>query len=135
MEDKSGIGYLIVNVATARGAIPLPGASVTVYYEEPDNTGIHSVLTTDMSGKTEKIPLPAPNRALSETPGNIKPYATYTVTAEKDGYYTATGTAIPIFEGITSIQPLEMLPQAEYEPDKIFPRFGLDIVEDRDQKL
>ncbi len=135
MEEKSGVGYLIVNVSTARGAIPLSDATVTVYYEEADNTGVYRVLTTNMSGKTEKIALPAPARALSESPGNEHPYATYTVTTEKDGYYTVTGTAVPIFDGITSIQPVEMLPLSEYDSDNVFPRYGLDIVENRDQGL
>lgn len=135
MSETTSMGYLIVNVSTARGAIPLRDATVTVYYDEPGSTGVHSVLTTDMSGKTDKIALPAPERALSESPGNDRPYATYTVVAEKDGYYTVTGTAVPIFAGITSIQPIEMLPLAEYNSDEVFPRYGLDIVEERDQGL
>lgn len=129
MENTQGIGYLVVNVSTARGAIPLRGATVTVMYDEDGNTSIHSVLTTDMSGKTEKLELPAPSRELSESPGNIKPYATYTVSAEKEGYYPVTNTGVPVFSGITSIQPIEMLPLAEYDSDKVYPRFGLDNTE------
>ena len=135
MEQNKSVGYLVVNVSTARGAIPLPGASVTVYYDSPDNTDVHSVLTTNMSGKTDKIALPAPSRALSEVPGNEKPYATYTISVYKDGYYPANSTAVPIFEGITSIQPIEMLPLAEYNSDEVFPRYGLDITEEKDQNL
>ena len=135
MEQNSAVGYLIVNVSTARGVIPLKDASVTVTYNEPEGTSVFSVMTTDMSGKTEKLELPAPSSALSESPGNIKPYATYTVTVEKDGYYPVTNAGVPIFAGVTSIQPVEMLPLAEYNSDSVYPRYGLDITEDRDQNL
>ena len=135
MENTNSVGYLIVNVSTARGAIPLEGAAVTVYYEVPENTSVFAVMSTDRSGKTQKIELPAPSRELSETPGNTKPYATYTVAVEKDGYYSVTNVGVPIFDGVTSIQPVEMLPLAEYNSDTVYPRFGRDVTEDRDQNL
>ncbi len=135
MEQTNSSGYLIVNVYTARGAIPLKDASVTVSYENPESTSVAAVLTTDMSGKTPKAELPAPSRELSEVPGNNKPYATYTVTVEKGGYYSVTNTGVPIFSGVTSIQPVEMLPLAEYNSDTVYPRYGLDITESRDQNL
>lgn len=135
MEQSNPVGYLIVNVSTARGAIPLADASVMVMYDEPDNTSVFTVLTTDMSGKTEKIELPAPSRELSETPGNAKPYATYTVAVEKEGYYSATNTGVPIFAGVTSIQPVEMLPLAEYNSDTVYPRYGIDLTESKAQDL
>ncbi len=129
MEQSPSVGYLIVNVSTARGAIPLPGASVTVFYDEENNTSVYTVLTTDMSGKTDKIELPAPPRSLSESPGSAKPYATYTLQIDKDGYYRITNTNVPIFSGVTSIQPVEMIPKAEYNPDTTYPRYGLDVTE------
>ena len=135
MEQNSAVGYLIVNVSTARGVIPLKDASVTVFYNEPEGTSVFSVMSTDMSGKTERLELPAPSRELSESPGNPKPYATYTITVEKDGYYPVTNAGVPIFAGVTSIQPVEMLPLAEYNSDTVYPRYGLDITEDRDQNL
>ncbi len=135
MNEPQSIGYLIVNVSTARGAIPLSGASVTVMYDEPDNSSVFTVISTDMSGKTAKIELPAPARSLSELPGNEKPYATYTLQIEKDGYYTVTNTNVPVFSGVTSIQPVEMLPLAEYDPDTVYPRYGIEFSERTNQDL
>lgn len=135
MEQNPSVGFLIVNVSTARGAIPLSDAAVTVLHEEADNSSVFTVLKTDMSGKTEKIELPAPDRALSTAPGNVKPYATYTLQIDKDGYYTVTNTGVPIFAGITSIQPVEMIPLAEYNPDTTYPRYGLDFTENTDPNL
>ena len=135
MNSPENVGYLIVNVSTARGARPLSGASVTVMYDEPENSSVFTVITTDMSGKTPKIELLAPARSLSELPGNEKPYATYTLQVEKDGYYTVTNTNVPIFEGVTSVQPVEMLPLAEYNPDTVYPRYGIEISERSSWKL
>ncbi len=129
MDNNQNVGYLIVNVSTARGAIPLEGASVEVTYDEPDNTSILTVMTTNSNGKTEKIELPAPSRELSEAPGNNKPYSTYTIKIDKEGYYTVTNSRVPIFAGVTSIQPVEMLPLAEYNSDKVYPRKNLNITE------
>jgi len=122
-------GYLIVNVSTARGAIPLAGAAVTIMLDEPENSTVFSVLTTDTAGKTDRIELPAPDRTLSEKPGNSKPYATYTLQIDKEGYYSVTNAGVPIFAGITAIQPVEMLPVAEYDPARVYPRVGLDFAE------
>lgn len=135
MEQTPDVGYLVVNVSTARGAIPLSGATVSVMYDEEDNTSIFTVTTTGNDGKTDKLELPAPSRSLSEVPGNKKPYATYTVSVEKDGYYTVTDVSVPVFSGITSIQPVEMLPRAEYNPDTVYPRFGLDNTEAENPNL
>ncbi len=135
MEQTPDVGYLVVNVSTARGAIPLAGATVTVMYDESDNTSIFQTMTTGGDGKTDKISLPAPPRNLSESPGNIKPYATYTVSVDKEGYYTVTDTSVPVFSGITSIQPIEMLPLAEYNPGTVYPRFGIDNTESENPDL
>ena len=91
---ESSIGYLIVNVSTARGAIPLADASVTVLDEE-NGGGIMTVLTTDTAGKTERIALSAPDRSLSESPGGAKPYASYTLQVEKEDV-ARTGEAAPL---------------------------------------
>ena len=135
MEQNSQIGYLIVNVSTARGAIPLKDAAVTVYFDEAGNTSVSNVLKTDMSGKTEKLALPAPSRTESESPGTDKPYATYTVNVQKAGYYPVTNTGVPVFAGVTSIQPIEMVPLAEYSSGEIYPRFGLDVTESTSPNL
>ena len=123
---ETSIGYLIVNVSTARGAIPLAGASVTVLDEE-NGGGILTVLATDTAGKTDRIALPAPDRALSDAPGGAKPYALYTLQVEKAGYYPAVFAGVPVFAGVTSIQPAELLGLAEYNADSVYPREGLDF--------
>ena len=125
MESMQNNGYLIVNVVTARGAIPVAGAKVTVYDNTSDANPPVAVIYTDSAGKSEKLELPAPSRSLSEQPGNVKPYATYLIEVDKEGYYPVTKNDVPIFTGVTSIQPVDLMPLAEYDSDSVYPRYGL----------
>ncbi len=111
----SEIGYLTVRVTTALGAIPLENAAVTVRGNEDANASVLYSLTTNSDGHTERIPLPAPPRANSETPYDNKPYATYSVDVFADGYLPLHLSNVPVFSSITSIQPAIMIPSAEGE--------------------
>ena len=116
-EQSKGYGYLIVRVSTARGAIPLENASVTVYNYDPEfengRGNIISVHASGAGGLTDRITLPAPPRSLSLSPGGPKPYETYNVTVTKDGYLKQSYINVPVFEGITAIQNADMIPLPE----------------------
>ena len=111
----SEIGYLVVRVTTALGAIPLESASVTVRGTDGENEEIIYSLVTDSDGKTERVALPAPPRTNSETPYNDKPYALYGVDIFADGYIPLHLNEIPVFSSVTSIQPAIMIPSPEGE--------------------
>lgn len=115
-----GEGRLIFRVTTAKGAIPLPGARVTLWdrLPEPDtNRGnTRAVLTTDRDGKTPVTALPAPAKSLSMAPsanGAPPPFACYDAEVFVEGYYTMSYVCIPVFDGITSIQPADLIPLPE----------------------
>ena len=121
----SGEGYLIVQVSTAGGAIPLPGVIVTVRDYDPENGAdvgnVISSMVTDRSGKTPILSLPAPARALSQAPGSrILPYALYSIDVQTDRYYENYYASVPIFDGIVAVQPavLQALPENEYTDNK-----------------
>ena len=135
MEKDLNIGYLIVNVTTARGAIPLEDASVTIYDSDAPGNPLVTSVVTDNSGKTPKISLPAPDRDISMRPGTAKPYASYLIEVGKEGYYPVTNSGVPVFSGITSIQPAEMLPLSEHDSANVYPRSGLDIPENENPQL
>lgn len=122
----TGTGYLIVRATTARGAIPLEGANVTVRnrlpeFEEGRGDAILSAVT-DRSGNTERIALPTPSRETSERPGNAKPYSSYDIEVFADGYYQHRYYGIPIFDGITAVQQADLIPLPENGfPDGITP--------------
>ena len=114
-----GKGFLIVHVTTARGAIPLEGAQVNIRNSLPqsDNTrgDVLYSITTNRDGNTEKITLPAPPRAdsLSPTQNDLPPFATYHIDVYQEGFFGQTYLNIPIFDGITAIQPADMIPLPE----------------------
>ncbi len=114
---QDGYGYMIVHVTTARGAIPLEGAVVTVtdYYGDnlTERGSTIGTYITNSSGLTDKFALPAPPRSLSMSPGNGKGYLTYNIQVAKDGYYQQNYINAPIFEGITSIQNADMIPLSD----------------------
>ncbi|MBQ8409785.1 MAG: carboxypeptidase regulatory-like domain-containing protein [Clostridia bacterium] len=114
VEQASGYGYMIVRVTTARGAIPLENAIVTVHNYDPEfesgRGDVIAVYTTGASGLTDRFALPAPPRALSMSPGNGKSYETYGITVTKDGYHRQEYINVPVFEGITAIQNADMIP-------------------------
>ena len=116
----TGTGYLTVQVTTAGGAIPLEGARINIrsYPEEessvPSSRGdVIASLTSGRDGNTVRIPLSAPPRKLAQRPGNGPPYALYQAEISREGYYDQAYIGIPIFDGITSVQPAILIPLPE----------------------
>lgn len=121
--QNEDFGFLSVNVKTANGALPLENALVTVYSSPPpsrDNepslkdTDVIFSLTTDESGKTERVALATKPIELSQTPNEEFPNLTYNILVTRDGYYDNTYLNVPIFEGITSIQEVLLIPLSEF---------------------
>ena len=117
---QSGMGQLIFRVATARGAIPLEGAQITVWPNIPapgeEGRGqVIAVLYSDRDGKTEPLSLPAPPRSDSLEPSTsgALPFSNYDAEVYLPGYYAPSYTRIPIFDGITSIQSVDLIPLPE----------------------
>ena len=112
-----GVGYLVVHVTTARGAIPLEGAAVHIRTnEEADTTPRADILyatTTNRDGNTERIPLAAPPRENAMAPSEVPPFSTYHLEVRREGYGMQSFIALPIFSGITSVQPVDLIPLPE----------------------
>ncbi len=112
--SQSGIGYLIVRVSTALGAIPVVGASVAVRNNIPTPNAtpkdVIQVMKTDRDGKTPRLELPAPPRQNSQTQNGAQPYATYHIDVHASGYYDQYYNNVPVYDGVTSIQPALLIP-------------------------
>ena len=115
-------GRLIVSVFTAGGAFPIAGATVIIAGNDPENQEVREVRISDISGRTEAVALPAPAATLSQIPGSERPYATYNVEVTKDGYFRHLALNIPVFSGITSVQPAAMIPLPSYDAQNAYPR-------------
>ena len=119
-KEYTSAGTLIVSVFTAGGAVPIEGATVTVSGGE-NNGGVLRVLTTDQSGNTPKITLPAPPAYTSESPGYTAPFAKYNVEIQKENFYPRNFINVPVFSDTTSIQPANLIPKTEYEGEALVP--------------
>lgn len=118
--EMQGKGRLIFQISTARGAIPLEGAKVTVRHYDPhlpgDNGNVISVIYSGQDGKTEVLELPAPARSFSLEPakdGAPSPYALYNAEILLDNFQPQSYISIPVFDGITSIQRANLIPMPE----------------------
>ncbi len=108
--ELTGQGTLIVQVALAKGAIPVEGARVVVSLGDT----IFADFFTDKSGRTPLLILPAPDRELSQTPGGTtRPYSIYNIRISYPGYYVEEALNVPIFDKINSIQPVALVPLPE----------------------
>lgn len=107
--------FQVTEETPLRGMVPVPDASITVSKQLRDSYFISKVLLTDNNGKTEPLPLPTVSARLSRTPENADTYATYNASVSKPGFLTKRIVDIPIFEGITSIQPVDLIRDIDYD--------------------
>ena len=107
------IGYLVGRVSTARGAIPLENATVSVRGTSAQSSDIIYSLETDESGLTPRLPLPAPPKSNSLSPDQSTPYSLWSIDVFKKGYVTARYESVPVYPEITSVQNAELIPISE----------------------
>ena len=111
--DRSGTGYLVVQVTTAQNAIPLEGAQVTVRESGEGSSGVLYELRSGRDGRTDRVSLQAPSRASSQRPSATRPYAMYNIEVRLPNYENASYQNVPIFDGITAIQQANLIPVPE----------------------
>lgn len=100
-----GEGYIKVQAVMADGAMPVSEAKVTIFKQGREVT--HTL--TNESGETVEIPLPAPNKELSgQYEDGVLPFAVYNVHTEKEDYIPVQNLNVPVFDGIVSIQTVNM---------------------------
>ncbi|MBQ7789012.1 MAG: hypothetical protein IJ398_05100 [Clostridia bacterium] len=123
--ENDSVGFLIVSVNTANGALPVEGATVTVYGGNEAKSDVIYSLKTDESGRTEKVVLSTKSKELSTEPGNIAPFKSYNIEVSAPGYYDNNYINVPIFQGITSLQGVSLIPLSEFSaPNDYIPNSG-----------
>lgn len=106
-------GYIRVKVSSSNQALPVKGAGITISKNIDSKNYIIHQETTDRSGLTQNLPLPAPDDQSSMTPsGNGTPrFAVYDMLVQRDGYVPVIYRSIPVFSGVVTVQPVQMVPQ------------------------
>ncbi len=124
---RNAVGFLIVQTFSARGVLPVEGATVTVSGTENDKTVLYHTVFSDISGLSPLMSLPAVSAQLSMKPGAYQPYTVYTVRVQKAGYYPVENTRVTIYEGVVARQPVNLVPLPENQREgkpHIFPESG-----------
>ncbi|MGN1168683.1 MAG: hypothetical protein ACI4RB_01070 [Acutalibacteraceae bacterium] len=107
-------GVLKFQVYAANQAFPVVNARVTVYLKLSDGNREMFDGLTDINGIIDNIVLPAPDKAISQSPDNSAiPYSAYSATVEHPDFSNVSFVNIPVFSGIKSIQGVEMIPMTE----------------------
>ncbi len=117
--DGGYTGKLQIEVTSSLGLIPVKDATVTISYTGVPDVTIEKI-TTDSSGQTEKIDLPAPPPEYSLTPVEQQPYSEYNVQVEAPGYEPVMVSGTEILPGVTAMQPIRMTPvEATREQEEV----------------
>ncbi len=118
--DAPYAGGLRISVVSTMGLIPIENATVIISYTGDPDTPIET-LTTDNSGQTPVIELPAPPLDLSLEPSPpAQPYSEYNISVTAEGYETVLVSGSEILADELSLQLIRMEPSAvSREPEQI----------------
>ena len=116
--DTQYAGALKISVVSSIGLVPIENATVTISYTgDPENT--LDTLTTDSSGQTPTVELPAPPLDLSLDPDAlVQPYAEYNIMVTAEGFEPVYVSGSEILADELSLQPIRMNPLAVTEEDE-----------------
>lgn len=110
-----GKGTLLVRVYTSRAQFPVAGATVVV--TQRDKGGKYkllSVQSTDSSGATRPVEIPTPLLGESTHPGAVlPPFAVCDVWAEHPGFAMLLVEGVQIFDGVETLQSMELEPLSQ----------------------
>ncbi len=121
------IGTLVINASAAGGAFPISKAVVKITGSVEENRDVEYSILTDIDGVSEHIPLPAPSRELSQSPGAKEPsYALYNIQISAPGYYTKQVFDVAVFEGTETVLPVNMIPSEVHKNGVTYPRNNLN---------
>ncbi len=111
-------GVLRIFVTSTVGLIPIEGAVVTVSYTGDPQQPLMT-LTTDESGLTPPVLLPAPNPEYSLEPEQpVQPYSEYNIEVRAEGYESILVSGTEILADTTAIQPIRLQPISSNIPQQ-----------------
>ena len=111
-QENPDSGVIKTQVFTARRTYPVENAQVNLYKVFPDGAYLIDSQFTDRSGQVKPVTVPALERSLSETPGDPAPYVSYRITVSHPDFMDAVIEQVPVFEGVTSLQAVDLIPAA-----------------------
>lgn len=113
-----GEGNLKVQVFSGRQAFPIVNAQVVVTKEFDNGPYTFFDNLTDISGIVEGMSLKTPVSSEATESNNFLPYSTYTIRVTHPYFISTVYTNVPVFDGITSIQPVNLVPRTGTPADE-----------------
>lgn len=113
ISSNPGSGAVVFQVyedSPVRGRIPIANAKVTISRLLGNDYYISKITTTNATGESEPVMLPTASRERSLRPEEGRSSMTYRASVEAPGYQRQDIYDIEIFDGITSIQAVNMTP-------------------------
>lgn len=104
-------GLLQVSVVAGDTMEPIQDARVSISYSGDPGTDIEQ-LVTDSDGQTDSVELAAPPIEYSMEPGDVQPYAEYSITVTAPGYESFNVSGISLFADTTALQGIRLVPRA-----------------------
>lgn len=121
LSDLTGTGTVRVQVFTARAALPVQSAAVTLTL--PGGTSISSQV--DEGGNVYSFSVPCPPKSLSlEENNTILPYSTCNILVEAPGYDPAETIGVQVFD---TVESLMQFPPLKEDPDAGAPTAPLPL--------
>ncbi len=109
--SNNGEGTLRVQAFSGQQAFPVVNARVVVSKDFTEGTYTFFDDLTDTSGIVENMSLITPESGLANENNEILPYSTYTIRVTHPFFRTTVYTNVPVFDTITSIQPVNLIPK------------------------
>ena len=107
--DMPDIGRLTFSVTSTIGLLPVENATITIRSAGVSDSMIEEI-TTDASGQSETVQLPAPPFEYSQEPNSSQPYANYDITITAPGYEPTVINGTEILPDVTALQPVTLTP-------------------------
>ncbi len=122
-QDLSYSGNLQINVTSSLGALPIQDATITIRLTGGSGDIIETI-STDSSGQSPTVALPAPNIGLSTQISEERPYSEYDLEITAPGYEPVYISGTEILPETDALQPVSMNPlevTEEREEDIVIP--------------
>ncbi len=108
--DQSDTGRLQINVQSTVRNVPIKDARIRISYTGTP-TQILEEVTTDDSGQSPSVDLPAPPLDYSLAPSEIQPYSEYTLNVTAPGYTPFDISGVEVLPTATALQAVYLEPQ------------------------
>ncbi|WP_291651510.1 peptidoglycan-binding protein [Clostridium sp.] len=103
-------GNILVRLFRIKDLLPLTKGSIRITNSKTGNIVYEKENAFDISGRSEEISVVTLDRELSQEPygEGENPYLLYNIEVRSDGYRDVIVEGVSVFDGITSIQDIEM---------------------------